>query len=141
MIKAAERSPKGEKLPDITVFDYDGNPQQLNDIIQQKNVVIYTWPTNLRQIENMAKRVNYLEKKYTNYLFIGINSKNAEYQWKKHIQLKKLNPKHQYRTTDIDWLDVSFARAILINKKGVVQNNMTHLLNRHFEKQLKRLKN
>jgi hypothetical protein len=141
LIKAAERSPKGEKLPDITVFDYDGNPQQLNDIIQQKNVVIYTWPTNLRQIENMAKRVNYLEKKYTNYLFIGINSKNAEYQWKKHIQLKKLNPKHQYRTTDIDWLDVSFARAILINKKGVVQNNMTHLLNRHFEKQLKRLKN
>ena len=92
----------------------------------------------MNQIDNLAKRVNYLEKKYPNYLFIGINSKNSEYKWKNQIKSKKINPDHQYRVNaGNDWLDLNFTRAILIDKNGVVQNNLTHLSSGNFEKQLK----
>ena len=90
----------------------------------------------------MAKRVNYLEKKYPNYLFIGINSKNSEYQWKNQIKSKKINSNNQYMVDNgNDWLDLNFTRAILIDKNGIVQNNLTHLSSNYFEKQLKNLTN
>jgi hypothetical protein len=37
----------------------------------------------------------------------------------------------------IDWLDINFSRAILVDQNGIVQNNMTHLSSKRFEKQLK----
>jgi hypothetical protein len=142
LIKAAEKLPKGQKLPQVSIYNFNGTSLSLNSIIKDKNIIIYTWPIDLRQIENLAKRVNYLEKKYPNYLFIGLNSKNSEYRWKKHLKSKKLNANNQYRVDcGIDWLDVNFARAILIDKKGIVQNNMTHLSSPRFEKHLKSFKN
>ena len=75
-------------------------------------------------------------------MFIGINSKNSEYQWKNHIKSKKINSNNQYRVDNgNDWLDLNFTRAILIDKNGIVQNNLTHLSSSHFEKQLKNLIN
>ncbi|MDH5413590.1 MAG: hypothetical protein OEW87_05580, partial [Flavobacteriaceae bacterium] len=69
-----------------------------------------------------------------------INSKNNEYNWKKYISSKKMNPDNQYCVDKgNDWLDVNFARAIIVNKNGVVMNNMTHLSSRHFEHQIKNL--
>ena len=73
-------------------------------------------------------------------MFIGVNSKNSEYHWKKHIKTKKITPNNQYRIeSGNDWLDLNFTRAILIDKNGIVQNNLTHLSSSHFEKQLKNL--
>jgi len=138
LIKASEKLPKGFKLPDVDLYLLNNDHQQLSEIIKNKSTIIYTWPTDLNQIDNLAKRVNYLEKKYPDYLFIGINSKNSEYQWKNHIKTKKINPNHQYRVnTGNDWLDLNFTRAILIDRNGIVQNNLTHLSSGNFEKQLK----
>jgi len=138
LIRASEKLPKGFKLPDVNLYCLNNAPLQLGEIIKNKNTIIYTWPTDLNQIDNLAKRVNYLEKKYPNYLFIGINSKNSEYKWKNHIKSKKINPDHQYRVNaGNDWLDLNFTRAILIDKNGIVQNNLTHLSSGNFEKQLK----
>ncbi|MCF6348127.1 MAG: hypothetical protein L3J20_07500 [Flavobacteriaceae bacterium] len=142
LIKAAEKLPKGQKLPKVSIYNFNDINLSLNSIIKDKNTVLYTWPTDLRQIENLAKRVNYLEKRYSSYLFIGLNSKNSEYRWKKHIKSKKLNADNQYRVDcGIDWLDVNFTRAILVDKNGIVQNNMTHLSSPRFEKHLKSFKN
>ena len=142
LIKAAQKLPKGNKLPEVTLYNINNTGLDLSSIIKSKNSVIYTWPTELRQIENLAKRVNYLEKNYPLFLFIGVNSKNSEYKWKSHIKSKKLNANNQYRSDkNIDWLDVNFSRAVLVDKNGVVQNNMTHLSSPYFEKQLKKFSN
>lgn len=141
LINAAKKLPKGINFPEVDVYSYDNKSLKLSEIIKGNNSIIYTWPTDVRQIENLAKRVNYLEKKYPSFLFIGINSKNSEYRWKKHIKSKKLNATYQYRTdNNIDWLDVNFTRAILVDKNGLVQNNMTHLSSPRFEKHLKNFK-
>ena len=96
--------------------------------------------TYLGQWDSEVKMKNYLEKKYPNFLFIGLTSSYQEREWKNQIKIKKLNKDNQYRIDKgIDWLDINFPRAILIDKNGKVQNNMTHLANRSFEKQLKKL--
>jgi len=142
LISAADKLAKGFKIPEVNLYCLNSDPLKLSNIIKNKNTVIYTWPTDLNQIDNLAKRVNYLEKKYPNYLFVGINSKNSEYQWKNQIKSKKINSNNQYRVDNgNDWLDLNFTRAILIDKNGIVQNNLTHLSSNHFEKQLKNLIN
>ena len=140
LIRAAEMAPAGQKLPEISVYDFNKKDAMLGSIIKNNNTILYTWPNDLRQIENLAKRVNYLEQKYPEFLFIGINSKNNEYNWKKYISSKKMNPNNQYCVDKgNEWLDINFARAIIVNKNGIVMNNMTHLSSRNFELQIKNL--
>jgi hypothetical protein len=138
LINASEKLKKGNKLPMFNFYNYHGKKTNIAEVIKNKKTILYTWPKDLLQIENFAKRINYLEKKYPGYFFIGINSKNSEYNWKNHIKSKKLNFKNQFMLIDkIDWLDINFSRAILVDQNGIVQNNMTHLSSKRFEKQLK----
>ena len=138
LINVSSKLVKNHKFPEITPYNFNGEHVNLKAIIKGKSAVIYTWPTKVSEMDYFAKRVKYLEKKYPNYLFIGINSVCSEYQWKKKIKSNNLNQKHQYRVDKgIDWLDINFSRAIIVDKNGIVQNNMTHLANRYFETQLK----
>lgn len=140
LINVSSKLVKNHKFPKISPYNYKGERVDLKNIIKNKNTVVYTWPTKVSEMDYFAKRVNYLERKYPNYLFIGMNSVCSEYQWKKKIISNKLNEDHQFRVDKgIDWLDINFSRAIIIDQNGIVQNNMTHLANRHFEKQLNSL--
>ncbi len=137
LINVSSKLVKNHKFPEISPYNYKGELVNIKTVIKGKNSVIYTWPIKVSEMDYFAKRVKYLEKKYPNYLFIGINSVCSEYQWKKKIKSNKLNQNHQYRVDKgIDWLDINFSRAIIVDKNGIVQNNMTHLANRHFEAQL-----
>ncbi|MET2984279.1 hypothetical protein [Aureibaculum conchae] len=141
LIEVSKKLAKGSAFPRISPYDYENNTVNLNKVIKNKNTVICTWPDDSSQMDNFAKRINYLEKKYSDILFIGLTSAYQENEWRNQIKIKKLNKDHQYRIDKgIDWLDINFPRAILIDKEGKVQNNMTHLANRSFEKQLKQLK-
>lgn len=140
LINVAERLPIGHEFPNLKVYNVVNEKLDLTSISLGKNTVIYTWPTKENQIEFMAKRVNYLQKVYPEYLFVGLDSKNSQHSWKELIKSKKMNPTHQYRMDkDNDWLDVPFSRAIIIDKNGLVQNSLTHLSSSNFEKHLKKL--
>ncbi|MDY7395420.1 hypothetical protein UMM65_09220 [Aureibaculum sp. 2210JD6-5] len=141
LIEVSKQLPKGKKIPDISPLNFENKIVELNKVIKNKNTVICTWPDDSSEMDNFAKRFNYLEKKYPNYLFIGLTSSYQEKEWKNLIKIKKLNKNSHYRIDKgIDWLDINFPRAIIIDKEGKVQNNLTHLANRSFEKQLKQLK-
>lgn len=142
LIKTSEELPVGIKFPDTQLITFDNEPIDLNSIIKGNNVVIYTWPTGLRQLEYFAKRVKYLEKTYPEYKFIGINEKNPEGKWRNFIVEQKLNPKNQFRIgSKADWANVNFSRTILIDNQGIIRNNLTHLSSDKFVYQLKKLNN
>lgn len=142
LLKASQQLDKGQLLPDIPLKNFSDASVELTEVIKNKNTVIYTWPRGPYQLENFAKRINYLEKNYPEFLFIGINTHNSVDRWKSYMTSKKINPDHQYYSADnADWMDVNFSRAILVDNKGVVQNNLTHLNSDRFLKQLKKLKN
>ena len=143
LLKASEKLPIGSKLPNIELYAVDSKKVNIADVLHNKKTIIYTWPTGLYQIDNCVKRVSYLEKNYPEYFFVGINSKNSDNKWKQQILSKITNQNTQFNTnsTEVDWLNVSFSRAIIIDQNGIVQNNLTHLNNPNFEKQLKKIKN
>ena len=145
LIKASESPKKGSLFPTIQVFNITGDKININDITKDQNTVIYFWPKELRQIENLAKRVNYLQKQYPDIQFIGINSKNIDYKWKSYIKSNNFKASNQFnldkKSVENDWLLVDYSRTILVDKNGIIQNGFTHLSNNKFEKQLKKLKN
>lgn len=141
LIEVSKKLPKGYKFPEISPFNFEGDKINLNKVIEDKNTVICTWPDDSSQMDYFSKRINYLEKKYPSFLFIGLTSAYRENEWKNQIKTKKLNKENQYRIgKGVDWLDIEFPRAIIIDKEGKVQNSITHLANHSFEKQLKQLK-
>ena len=144
LIKAADASKKGDSLPILQVYDKNNNNITINKQTKGQNTVIYFWPKGLQQIENLAKRVNYLENQHPDIKFIGIDAKHIDYNWKSYVKVNKFNANNQYRldkkSTHNSWLYIDYSRTILVDKHGIVQNGFTHLSNRHFERQIRKLK-
>jgi len=144
LIKASEVLEKGSLLPTIQVFDKNDNIVTINDNTKNLNAVIYFWPKGLRQIENLAKRINYLEKQHPDIKFIGVDAKHIDYNWKAYVKVNKFNANNQYRldkkSDHNNWLHIDYSRTILVDKNGIVQNGFTYLSNRKFEQQLRKLK-
>ena len=143
LIKASESPKKGSNLPSIELYSIADEKIRVDDIIKDHNTVIYFWPRRLSQIENLAKRVNYLEKRYPEIKFIGINSKIIDYNWKAYVKSNNFNANYQFildkKSNENDWLYIDYSRTIIVNKNGIIQNGFTHLSIPKFEKQLKKL--
>ena len=144
LVKASKAPVKGTQLPILKVYSYDDDHISINDHTHNMNSVIYFWPKGLRQIENLAKRINYLEKKHPTIRFIGIDAYHVDYNWKSYVKVNKFNPNNQFRldtqSNDNNWLFIDYSRTILIDKDGIVRNGFTHLSSNKFEHQLKKLK-
>ncbi len=145
LIKASGTPKKGALLPDIYAYDKNDKLITINSKTKNHHTVIYFWPKGLEQIKNLAKRTNYLERRYPNIKFVGIDAKNVDYNWKSYVKANKFNANNQYRldtkSSHNDWLYIiDYSRTILVDKYGIVQNGFTHLSNPKFEHQLQRLK-
>lgn len=142
LINASSSVKQGKNLPNIALVSFKDSTVNLEDVVKDKNTVLYTWPKQLHEIDYLAKRVNYLQKKYPNITFVGINSKVPTSRWKHEIVSKNLPAEKQFKTQDdIDWLAIDFSRAILIDRNGKVRNNLTHLTYGQIEEQINALKN
>ncbi|NNC70037.1 MAG: hypothetical protein HKN90_04350 [Flavobacteriaceae bacterium] len=142
VIKAKETLPKNTTLPELVVLNSYGNKVAINDVVKGAISVIYFWPNDYRQMDNMAKRLKYLENRYPHVQFIGINATQTPKEWNYYIKSYKLKQKHQFRldrSLENDWLYVNHSRAIVVNDKGSVTNNFTHLSSRNIEYLLQKL--
>ena len=87
----------------------------------------------------MAKRVLYLSNKYPNIEFIGLDNQIEHKTWKAYIKANKLDLKNQYQLVDTvknKWFTNEIPRALILNKKGIIQNDFSHLSHHSFEKLL-----
>tara|TARA_R110002073_G_scaffold72537_1_gene177630 strand:+ start:660576 stop:661964 length:1389 start_codon:yes stop_codon:yes gene_type:complete len=146
LIKASESPKKGAVFPEVIALNTADEKIRLNEVMKDKNSVLYFWPRATFQVESLAKRVHYLEKQHPDITFIGINSKHIDYNWKAYIKSNNFNSNNQFclvngSTNTDEWLYNDFARAILVDKNGVVLNGFTYLSNAKFEQQLKKFKN
>ena len=133
---------KGNKLPKLTLVDYNGKSFVINKNSLNKNTVIYFWPKERPRILYMLKRLKYLEKKYTDINFIGIDSQLDTYNWKSYLKNNHLNVKNQFKLKSQNaknWFCNELPRAILIDKNGFIKNDFSYLAQNDFEKLLKKL--
>ena len=131
-------------LHNFEITKYNNNDVLLiNDVIKNKNTVIYFWSTNFMSSEYLAKRIHYLEDKYPNILFVGINMQPDAPNLSKDYFLQQLNIDKQFKLTENSFahkfLASKYPRTIIVDKNGIVENGFTYLASKKLHGELKRI--
>jgi hypothetical protein len=143
ILKVINTLTKNSKLPEFYLKTPNNQVINSKDLLGN-NTVIYFWPKEPNRIKNMAKRIHFLMKKYPKLKFIGIDGQLNNAIWKNLSKANKLNFSYQYQLMDINknaFYTNDFPRAVVINKKGIIQNNFTFISHRNFEEILQGLEN
>lgn len=97
-----------EEIPDVAVYDLDGNTISLPDIAGKKKTVFYFWSgSNRNHFEHIKRRVAKLTAEKPEYRFVGINIRTPETVWKGLLETSDLDQQMQYHATDFDALTKS----------------------------------
>lgn len=132
-----------KQLPNFEVVDYQENKTDIHAINKSKKTVIYFWSTEFMSTDYLVSRVQYLERKYTDIQFIGIQMQPAYLNIGNEPKLQKLNSKLQYKLTSDshanNFLTSQYPRIIIVNNDGVVMNGFTYLDSKKLNQELNKI--
>lgn len=144
MSKIAEASLKlmpGEKLPNLTIFNFNGDRVSFEQIIKRPTV-IYFWSVNsLNHLRNVHSKADELKVKYPEFDFIAINTNADKDTWKQIINRHGFNKDKEFRFHDpskaMEHLIINTVnKAMIIDKNAKIIDNHTNLFSIQFEEQL-----
>jgi peroxiredoxin len=127
LYEGIRRMQPNNELPDLTVYNTDGDEVSLKEIASNKEVVFYFWsgiePSHFRKItQHIAK----LRLKHPEYTFVGINLRTDNSRWKSLLESSDLNKGEQYWCDNFDeiahTLIVYDPNKSIIAKDGVIVN-------------------
>ena len=132
--------PQNEPLRDFKIVSYNNVPSTINEVIKNKNTVIYFWSAEYMSSEYLVKRIKFLEKHYPDLLFVGINMGTSPKDLSTEYNLKLLNNNKQFKLPKDsyahNYLSSKFPRTILIDDEGIVKNGFTNLDSRKLDAEL-----
>lgn len=131
-----EELPQNSTFPDFDVTTTSGEKMTVNSLIEGKSAVVYFWTSKKVSNEYLSKRINYLQKKFPEVNFVGINTENSEVC--NANLLNKIGNQYYLPTNSkgTTLLSAKYPRAILINAQGKVVNSFALLSNYYIEKEL-----
>ncbi|MEM9000846.1 MAG: transaldolase [Bacteroidota bacterium] len=89
------------EIPNLEIFDTDGNKHHLRDITRNHKTVFYFWTgTQKKHFKNLSKRIAKLKAKRPEYNFVGINLNTSHSQWIALIEENDLDKNLQFRGGD-----------------------------------------
>lgn len=113
--------PKKE-LPELLVFDSDGNKVSIKDLGKDRKVVFYFWSApEKRHFTNMIKRINLLKEKYPEYTFIGLNVRTEHARWNNMVEVSQLDKSEQFWTENFE--DVAHTLIVYDPNRGIITND------------------
>jgi thiol-disulfide isomerase/thioredoxin len=131
-------------LQDFNLISYSNAPTTIAEVIKGQNSVIYFWSTAFMSSDYLMNRIKYLENKYPNVLFIGINMQTSTEDISNEPNLKFLDINKQFKLTKEslahNYLTSKYPRTILVNNKGIVENGFTYLDSKKLSSELDKLK-
>ena len=143
-LEQKEKLKTGDRLPNLHVIDSRGKQVMVNQLAQNNTSVIYFWPTDMMQVEIVNEKLDKLQKKYPDVLFIGIDRTKEHEEWREFIASKKLIAENQFKITRdsecYSWFEGDMARSILVNKDGKVENPYLFFTDKYFDMYLEDLK-
>jgi len=143
LIKDCAKIPKEEPLQDFEIVSYNNVPLTINDVIKNKNAVIYFWSTAFINTDYLANRIKFLEKKYPDLLFVGINMQSSPQNLTEDAHLKLLDIDNQYllskNSSAHHFLRSNYPRTILIDDEGIVKNGFINLDSKKLDSELIKL--
>lgn len=129
----------GNKVPNITIIDYQDNEHQLEEIIDAPTV-IYFWSSNVkRHYKNSHYKIQELKTKFPNINFIAINiNDNDRKYWKETLDEFKFPTANEFRFKESNEGKKTFvintvSKVILINKEKEIFKSTYNIFSANFE--------
>lgn len=139
-----EKLKDGQELPKLSVFNSSGQEVLINKVSENNNTVIYFWPTDLMQVEIVNEKLDKLEKKYPDIVFVGIERSKDHQTWTHFLETKNLSVENQFKLSKdsecYSWFEGDMARSIIVNKDGKIKNSYLFITDNYFDMHLKDLK-
>ncbi|HSQ45776.1 MAG TPA: hypothetical protein VLM44_02540, partial [Lutibacter sp.] len=143
LVNDCNKISKEEPLQDFDIVSYNNVPLTINEVIKNKNTVIYFWSTAFITIDYLTNRIKFLEKKYPDLLFVGINMQSSPQNLTADAHLKLLDIDNQYLLSKDsyahNYLSSNYPRTILIDDEGIVKNGFINLDSRKLDFELIKL--
>lgn len=131
LVNDCNNVPQNEPLHDFNIVSYKNVPLTIKEVIKNRNAVIYFWSTDYMSTDYLVSRVKFLEKRYPDLLFIGINMQTLPQDLTKESNLKLLDINNQYMLSEDsyahNYLRSKYPRTIIIDSAGIVKNGFTNL--------------
>tara|TARA_R110001583_G_scaffold4351_2_gene25177 strand:+ start:11851 stop:13236 length:1386 start_codon:yes stop_codon:yes gene_type:complete len=144
LVNDSEFISNNKLFQNFELVTYNNLNSTINDVIKDKNSVIYFWSTEFMSPEYLVSRVKYLENKYPNILFVGINMQNSFEDFKTEPTLQLLDISKQFKLTSHskahNYLTSKYPRTIIVNNMGIVKNGFTYLDSKKLSSELNKLK-
>lgn len=139
---AAQNLKVGNVLPKVSMMDRNSKDITLNEVINNKETVIFFWTTRAESHIKLAhEKVVLLQKKYPNINFIAININDTKENWLKTLDKYNLNNIPELKATNFEeikksWVITKIHRTIILNADGTIKNAFSNIFDANFEKNL-----
>ena len=111
-----------KEIPEISVFDADGNEQSLRELTKNRKAVLYFWSaTEKGHFKNINKQITKLKEKHPEYTFIGINLRTDLARWKSMLAEYELDKTDQYWAEDFE--EMAHSLVIYDPFKSIIADN------------------
>ena len=143
LVSDSKHVKSGQSLTNFDITSYNNINTTINNIVKNKNTLIYFWTIDYMSTDYLVKRVKYLEKRYPHIEFVGINMQNNFGNIITDPNLKQLDVKNQFKLTKnsdaYNFLTSTYPRTIIIDKNGIVKNGFTSLNSKKIHHELLKL--
>lgn len=132
----------GNKLPEVSLHDINGNKVSSNTVAKQ-NTVFFFWTVNAKShFEAVHKKVMELKAKYPKYNFVGVNINDRKEDWKKTLQNYKFDGINELHCSDFEdiknkWAINKIHRTIVLGDNALIKNAFVNIFDAEFEQNLK----
>jgi len=143
LVKDCNYIATNEPFHDFNLVSYANVPSTVNELIKNKNAVVYFWSLEYMSVDYLVSRIKFLENKHPDLLFIGINMQTSPHDLTLEPSLKLRNINHQYKLPKDSeahkYLSSKYPRTILIDHLGMVKNAFINLDSKKLDSELGKL--
>lgn len=132
----------GNKLPEVTLLDRNGNKVSSNTFTNKKTVIFFWTANAISHLEAAHKKILAFQKSHPDYQFIGINLNDTQEEWKRLLGKYKFDNIPEYRCANFEdikskWVITKIHRTIILGNNGTIKNAFTNIFELNFEDNLK----
>ncbi len=138
LLNDAKQIHKGEQLNNFKVIDYKGVAHNIKNLSKNKNSVIYFRNPKHYSDDWVKSRINFLANNNPNVHFFVINIVGDKDYYVKNLDINK-QYYLPYKSIANQFLTSKYPRAILVNKKGTIENGFGALSSQKIYKQITEL--
>lgn len=129
-----------DKIENFELETFKKEITDIKKVLKNRKTVVYFWSPEIISPELLIDRIEYLENKFSDLNFIGINMNPS--QRSNQVNLKIGNQYYLTKESNAhNFITSAEARTVLIDQKGIVHNSFTYLTSPYLERQLIKLDN